>query len=84
MNIVSIIAGLVIGIFVGGLIVWVLINRQLQNKDREIKNKEAEIRDLSAGMASARTSLELKDKELAEMQKQLIVQFETWLTGYWK
>ncbi|HPW79144.1 MAG: DNA recombination protein RmuC [Bacteroidetes bacterium ADurb.Bin037] len=76
MNIVSIIAGLVIGIFVGGLIVWVLINRQLQNKDREIKNKEAEIRDLSAGMASARTSLELKDKELAEMQKQLIVQFE--------
>ena len=71
------------GIIAGGVIVWGLINRRLQIKELEVKakeeqigEKEREIRDLGAGMASARTALELKDKELADMQKQLIIQFE--------
>ncbi|MDD4434898.1 MAG: DNA recombination protein RmuC [Bacteroidales bacterium] len=49
---------------------------ELKAKEEQIRRKEEEIRDLGAGMASARTALELKDKELDDMQKQLVVQFE--------
>ncbi|HPK38996.1 MAG TPA: DNA recombination protein RmuC [Bacteroidales bacterium] len=80
---ISLLAGLSIGIIAGGLIIWAMITRRLQAKELELKakeeqirRKEEEIRDLGAGMASARTALELKDKELADMQKQLVVQFE--------
>ena len=83
MDAVSIVAGLSVGIIAGGVIVWGLINRRLQAKDLEVKakeqqigEKEREIRELGAGMASARTALDLKEKELADTQKQLIVQFE--------
>lgn len=83
MDTVSLIAGLAIGVIAGVVIFWMLISKRLLNKDREIKGKDEEIRgkeevirDLGAGMASARTALELKDKELADMQKQLVVQFE--------
>jgi len=83
MDVISLLAGLSIGIIAGGLIIWAMITRKLQAKELELKakeeqirRKEEEIRDLGAGMASARTALELKDKELADMQKQLVVQFE--------
>ena len=83
MDAVSIVAGLSVGIIAGGVIVWGLITRRLQAKDLEVKakeqqigEKEREIRELGAGMASARTALDLKEKELADTQKQLIVQFE--------
>ncbi len=83
MDAVSIVAGLSVGIIAGGVIVWGLINRRLQAKDLEVKakeqqigEKEREIRELGAGMASARTALDLKEKELADTQTQLIVQFE--------
>ncbi|HOR11817.1 MAG TPA: DNA recombination protein RmuC, partial [Bacteroidales bacterium] len=83
MDVISLLAGLSIGIIAGGLIIWAMITRRLQAKELELKakeeqirRKEEEIRDLGAGMASARTALELKDKELADMQKQLVVQFE--------
>ncbi|MDD3521902.1 MAG: DNA recombination protein RmuC, partial [Bacteroidales bacterium] len=83
MDVISLLAGLSIGIIAGGLIIWAMITRKLQAKELELKakeeqirRKEEEIRDLGAGMASARTALELKDKELDDMQKQLVVQFE--------
>ena len=83
MDTVSITAGLAVGIIAGGLVVWMVINRRLQAKDLEVKareqqigEKEREIRDLGAGIASARTALELKDQELEKMQEKLTLQFE--------
>jgi DNA recombination protein RmuC len=76
MDTVSLLAGLAIGIIAGGVIIWILIAGRLHKKEIEVKAKEEQIRDLGAGMASARTALELKDKDLADMQKQLTVQFE--------
>ncbi len=83
MDTVSIIAGLAVGIIAGGLVVWMVINRRLHAKDLEVKareqqigEKEREIRDLGAGIASARTALELKDQELEKMQEKLTLQFE--------
>jgi len=90
MDTVSLIAGLAVGIIAGGLAIWLLINSKLRNKDREIKvkdtdlrekdldlkGKETEIRELTSGIASARTALELKDKELEKMQETLTLQFE--------
>lgn len=76
MDTVSLLAGLAIGIIAGGVIIWILIAGRLHKKEIEVKAKEEQIRDLGAGIASARTALELKDKDLADMQKQLTVQFE--------
>lgn len=83
MDTVSIIAGLGIGAIAGGLAIWLLINSKLRGKDMEIKEKDALVREketeiinLTSGIASARTALELKDKELEKMQEKLTLQFE--------
>lgn len=76
MDTVSIIAGLAVGIIAGGLVVWALISSKLRSKDWKINEKETEIRELTSGIASARTALELKDQELEKMQEKLTLQFE--------